>query len=331
MTSGPASASVALLYHRIARLEHDPFSNAVSPENFAEQIEVIAALRPLALESAATEIHSGDVPPGGVVVTFDDGYLDNFTAAAPVLERHGVPATVFVTTGATGARRAFWWDELADLVAGAPAEAPVLRVTAGDELLEVSVANPGAAIWTVWAALRARDPAQIDSALAEIRAWAGRPEPQQLGDDRRVMTREELAALSASGLIGIGAHTRTHPVLAARPADEQREEISGSRSDLREWLDAPIDSFAYPFGNPGSEYTRTTAQLVRDAGFRHACSVHPRPLSGRSRPHEIPRHTAPDLDGARFEAWLSERLRPPRAMRRAATAARERMAARRWR
>ena len=57
-------------------------------------------------------VSGGDVPSAGVVVTFDDGYADNFHNAKPLLERYEIPATVFVTTGYLQDQREFWWDEL---------------------------------------------------------------------------------------------------------------------------------------------------------------------------------------------------------------------------
>ena len=60
------------------------------------------------------------MPRGAVGVTFDDGYGDNLRNAKPILDRHRVPATVFVTSGYVGARREFWWDELGRVVLHAP-------------------------------------------------------------------------------------------------------------------------------------------------------------------------------------------------------------------
>ncbi len=324
MTTPQPSASVALLYHRIGRLDHDPFEVAVTPEHFAEHVEVIAALRPLSLSAATGEIESGAVAPGGVVVTFDDGYLDNLTQASVVLARRGVPATVFITTGVTGTRRAFWWEELATLFLGSREIAGPLRLETGGSVLELDLGSPLGALWKAWAWLRRRPAAEIERLLGEIRTWAGAG-PLELTDEHRVMTREELATLAAGGLVEIGAHTRTHPMLASRPAAEQNSEITGSRDDLEQWLGRPVSAFAYPFGRPRAEYTRATANLVRDAGFRCACSVSPHPVSNRSRLHEIPRHAPPDVDGDGFESWLLERLRPPRGIRRIASAARERV------
>ena len=324
--SRPA-ATIALCYHRVGRLAHDPFGMAVSPEHFAEQLEVIRRHRPLALADLAAEIRAGVVPPGGVAVGFDDGYRDNLEAAAPALERAGVPATVFVTTGLTGTRDAVWWEELDDLVLGGPPPSPVVTLEGPAGSRTFRFDGPGGQNGggiEIWAWIRTWPLAEIQAVLRQLRGWRGRGALQR-DDALRVMDVDELRRLSGIGLIEVGAHTRTHPVLAEQPADVQREEIAGSRADLETWLDAPIRGFAYPFGKPGPEYSAQTATLVRDAGFDWAVAIHPRPVSHRTPVHEIPRHVPPDIGGDDFERWLRERLHPPGALRRNAGAARRRL------
>jgi len=316
-------ATIALCYHRVGRLPHDPFGMAVTPERFAEHLEVIRRHRPLALADLAAELDAGDVRPGGIAVTFDDGYRDNLSAAAPALERAGVPATVFVTTGLTGTRDAVWWEELDDLVLSGPPPSPVVTLQGRGDARAFRFDGPGGQGGggiEIWAWIRTWPLAEIQAVLQQLRAWRGRGALQR-DDTLRVMDADELRRLRALGLIDVGAHTRTHPVLAAQPPEVQREEIAGSRRDLEDWLDGPVRGFAYPFGKPGPEFTPQTAALVREAGFDWACAIHPRPVTPRTRVHEIPRHVPPDVGGDDFERWLRDRLHPPGAARRSAAAA----------
>ena len=325
-----SAATIALCYHRVGTLPHDPFGMAVTPEHFAEQLEVIRGHRPLALADLAAELHAGDVPPGGVAVTFDDGYRDNLEVAAPALERAGVPATVFVTTGLTGTRDAVWWEELDDLVLSGPPPSPGLTLQGPGEVRAFRFDGPGGQGGTgieIWAWIRTWALVEIQAVLEQLRTWRGR-DVLQRDDTLRVMDGDELRRLRGLGLFDVGAHTRTHPVLAAQPPEAQRAEIAGSRADLEGWLDGPVRGFAYPFGKPGPEFTPQTAALVRDAGFDWACAIHPRPVTRRTRIHEIPRHVPPDVGGGEFERWLSERLHPPRAVRRTAAELRARVARR---
>lgn len=88
-----------LMYHRVDRLPHyDQLT--VSPEHFRQQLARLAQrYRVVSLTQALDELVAGQVVPNTVVITFDDGYLDNLKQALPLLQASGLPATVFVTTG----------------------------------------------------------------------------------------------------------------------------------------------------------------------------------------------------------------------------------------
>ena len=109
------SSPLILLYHRVANAEPGPHANvsglSVTPEHFEQQLAVLRRrFAPLRLRDLL------ESPPRfrhpAVAVTFDDGYADNLHAALPLLERFGIPATFFVTSGMLGGQREFWWDTL---------------------------------------------------------------------------------------------------------------------------------------------------------------------------------------------------------------------------
>ena len=110
-----------LMYHRVARVAHDPWQLAVWPERFTEQIDALMQLRRVVpLRWLAAELAQGRIPKKVAAVTFDDGYADILTEAKPILERQGCPATVFLVTGAIGRSCSFWWDELSRIVFETP-------------------------------------------------------------------------------------------------------------------------------------------------------------------------------------------------------------------
>src|SRR5215203_1242979 len=105
--------ALVLLYHRVTRLETDPQWLSVPPERFDEQVEMLVRnWHVLSLPRLLGTLHEGTLPKRSVVITFDDGYADNLFEAKPILERHGLPATVFVASGFVGRREEFFWDEL---------------------------------------------------------------------------------------------------------------------------------------------------------------------------------------------------------------------------
>ena len=105
------------MYHRIGRLDYDPWALAVAPETFATQLALLKRSRTvLPMEIFAEELRRDRLPRDAVAITFDDGYVDNLRHAAPALAAEGLAATLFLATGPTLAGRVYWWDELAAML-----------------------------------------------------------------------------------------------------------------------------------------------------------------------------------------------------------------------
>jgi peptidoglycan/xylan/chitin deacetylase (PgdA/CDA1 family) len=248
------------------------------------------------------------VPRGAVAVTFDDGYADNLRNARPILERHRIPATVFVTTGYTGAGREFWWDELGRTLFDAPRLPERLSLNVPGVTREWVLGSAARMTTTErladrsWTILRKDNPTELHRAYREIQPLLSvapsdqrdrmlmdlraqtmngsshREEaaeaPSPVGDnlaDNLPMTRDELRALAQGGLIAIGAHTITHPVLSTLTPEAAAQEIRQSKHDLQEILGTSVVSFAYPYGYRGA-YTPQNVADVRAAGIADAYS-----------------------------------------------------------
>src|SRR5262245_40503041 len=196
---GMQRQAVILVYHRVVALDPDPLPIGVSPQNFAEHLAVIRRFyRPLHLQGLVFCLEEGKLPERTVVLTFDDGYADNLYQAKPLLERYGVPATVFVTTGAMGQQQEFWWDEL-DRLLLQPGELPgKLHLAIGGEAYQWELgegAHYSQAAYQrhrSWNTLRPENPtsrhelyrslhrllyrfgeAERQCALEQLRIWAG--------------------------------------------------------------------------------------------------------------------------------------------------------------
>jgi len=101
-----------LMYHKVNDVDGNPVT--VAPALFDEQM---AQLRELGYTAVSLEdvlahyLERVPLPPGAVLITFDDGYLDNLENALPILERHGYPAVLFVPIGFLDERRPLPHDE----------------------------------------------------------------------------------------------------------------------------------------------------------------------------------------------------------------------------
>jgi len=259
--------TLVLGYHRVAELDPDPFHLAVSPAHFEEHLEVLRAYgRPVLF----AEIGQRQDADEQVCITFDDGYADNFHTARPLLEKHDVPWTLFVATGQIGSGREFWWDQIGQIL-----DRPGATVA---DLIELRGA--------LYDASPAEREVKLKTALGDA---AGGP----MRNTHAVMSADELLALAASPLVEIGAHTQTHPNLTALPPEEQRSEIAGSKQWLERLIGRPVTSFAYPFG----AWSRTTAELVREAGFLRAATTEEGCASQYSDPYATPRMLVGDCSG----------------------------------
>lgn len=111
-------AGVILMYHRVAELRHDPWGMAVSPSHFDQQLETLQrrGVRLMTVAELTAALADGSLRPRSAAISFDDGYLDNLTAARPLLDKYAAPATVFVTASEIGSPDGFWWDQLADVL-----------------------------------------------------------------------------------------------------------------------------------------------------------------------------------------------------------------------
>jgi peptidoglycan/xylan/chitin deacetylase (PgdA/CDA1 family) len=265
---------IAILgYHRIHDGEADPLGLSTSSTRFAAHLETIRRFAlPIRLADAVIAMNDGHIPKRSIVVTFDDGYSDMLHAALPLLERHDVPATMFVTSGNRGGE--FWWDRLARQRAQEPDQ--VIFETA-NRMQRLS--------------------SQQRNAELELRT------PQLAVDSQpwhRTLTEPELQTLASHSLIEVGAHTVTHPVLPTLPLAAQCEEINQSRRQLEQLLGRPVESFAYPHGM----VTPQTVRIVADAGFRAACASHQDVARANTSVLQLPRLWPANSDGATFEHWL---------------------------
>jgi len=108
-----APTGLILLYHRVTEVGSDPWGVCVTPQHFAEHLEVLQKhCHPMSLIQFCAAHREGNVPERAVVITSDDGYVDNLQTVKPLLEKFDIPATAFLIAPHPDTGREFWWDEL---------------------------------------------------------------------------------------------------------------------------------------------------------------------------------------------------------------------------
>ncbi len=246
---------------------------------------------------ACDRLYAGTLPARPAVITFDDGYRDNYTVALPILQRHRMQAAFFVATGFLEGG-AMFNDRVIEAVRRC--EAGALPIPGGTAMLPTGDAGQRrAAIEAILSAIKHLPPDERRLRVLEVERAAGVTEPAGT-----MMHADEVTALHRAGM-RVGGHTRTHPILLALDDAAARQEIGGGLDDLAAILGERPQLFAYPNGKPGGDFDERHAAMVAHAGVRYAFTTRAGAATRATQPCMLPRFTPWDRDRWRFglRAW----------------------------
>jgi peptidoglycan/xylan/chitin deacetylase (PgdA/CDA1 family) len=262
-----------LTYHRVARPEDagtfDPGVVDVTPEAFDEQVGFLVRWFDLVgLDELVAFRRGKRLPPNPLLITFDDGYLDNHDTALPILRAHGARAAFFIATSYIEERRLFWWDRVNHLVKSSRAPAIELTYPRPMRLLLATERDRKRAVTALLRVIKDHFgldlPRFLDEVSRAARVALDAAEERRLVD-RTLMTWDHVRALRRAGM-DIGSHTCTHRVLQTLPPDALARELAGSRSDLEKVLGEPVRTISYPVGK-ALAYTPAIRNAVHAAGY----------------------------------------------------------------
>jgi peptidoglycan/xylan/chitin deacetylase (PgdA/CDA1 family) len=321
--------ALILLYHRINELNTDPQLLSVTPERFAEHLQIIRRYgKPVTLQQLIETIQYGSLSSRAIAITFDDGYADNLHNALPLLEHYSSPTTFFVTTGYIDREREFWWDELDRLLLqpGVLPETLTLTINGSTHHWDLNEAahysESNCLRNRCWNVLEKNDPTSRHNIYRVLcRLLQPLPEEgrQKIMDDllrwaniepkrrpsHKTLSEKEIIRLAKTGLAEIGTHTTSHPVLSMLKPDMQQIEIEESKGRLEKIIGRPVNSISYPFGTK-SDYTDETVAIVRRAGFNCACSAFAGAVCKGTDPFQLPRFLVRNWTGEEFARRLED-------------------------
>ena len=262
-----------LTYHRAAdaRAETDYDSGVidVSPASLDRHLAVIReACTPIGLEDLFAFVGGAKLPPNPVLVTFDDGYLDNHDVVLPILQRHRVRATFFIATSYIEERRLFWWDRINLLVKRSTRPAMTLAYPEHLTFPLATAADRKAAIRALLRVVKDTYALDLERFLAEVADASGVAldrDEERRRVDALMMTWDHVRALRRAGM-DVASHTRTHRVVQTLEPAALADELAGSRRVLEGVLGEPVRAISYPVGKPIRE-TPHVRDAVRAAGY----------------------------------------------------------------
>ncbi len=288
---GPERLTV-LCYHSITDPHapdyhlYDPNVSA-TPAMFARQMDYVKQHFNV-IDLAALSAHVCDgapLPPRPLLITFDDGYHDNYTNAYPVLRERGLPAVIFVVTGWMGSKQLPWWDQCGYLFRHTQQEHADLPLIGPHDLGTAGARHQAreAFMQRIKTSPEADKAGHMD-ALAQALA-VHVPEH----DTPLFLTWEQARELAANG-IACQPHTVSHPILTRIPLETARDEIAQSAAHIADETGQPVMAFAYTNGLI-NDYNPGIMQHLRDLAIPLAFTLIPGPLRAevRNRALEIPR------------------------------------------
>src|SRR6266498_1303614 len=248
-----------LNYHRI----DDPFREgfdtfmpniSATPSNFALQMDYVAQRYNVISGSEFVSCIKGalQLPPRAAIITFDDGYYDNYTNAYPVLKARNLPALIFLATDFIGTKRPFFWDLIAYCFYHTEKERAELPYLGLQSWTDKATRNKVMYEWIkIIKKLPEAEKQRFVDKLPEVLAVAV-PED---AFTNFTMSWSNAIELSENA-IEMGGHTASHPILTRISLEEARAEISKSKQRIEEEINKPVLSFAYPNGQTADFNTK---------------------------------------------------------------------------
>lgn len=274
---------IVLTYHRIGDPHSTPYDSGVFSATADELDMHLRHLKKhfhvVTPEEAVAVALGGAQNHASVLITFDDGYLDNYELAFPVLKSHDVSAMFFLATGFVGSSRVPWWDRIAFIIK--QCRENTIRMNYPEpvefDIEQLGLFEVSRRILRIYRSPRVTEPGRFERELAE----ACKATPP--GNDARplFMSFEQAREMQAAGQV-FGSHTHSHTILTTLSADAQREEFRASREILERELKTTIDVLAYPVGTTHA-FSGQSIEGLKATGYRAAFSHY----GGLNRPGEI--------------------------------------------
>jgi len=262
--------AVIFLYHRVCPKEESVLNTNICPEDFEKQVRYLRKYFHICtLEDLVEDLndhHLNNKKLGNIaVITFDDGYRDNYIYAYPILKKYNIPATIFLTSDYIGKDNLFWWDKIVYIIYHSKKEDVDLEnfgsfsLTNNNKKLEC--------IHFLTSEFKNLPFRLRNKYILDLQNKCHVNIPSDIGK-KMVLSWNEIREMNDNG-ISFGAHTLSHANLISLNLAEAKNEIVQSKAMIEDKLKSEIISFAYPYGS--RFYNNDIMRLVQNAGY--LCAV----------------------------------------------------------
>jgi peptidoglycan/xylan/chitin deacetylase (PgdA/CDA1 family) len=267
--------TVAILrYHAIVDPENNYYASpsiGISPKIFEAQLRYFAEKNNIvSLDKVAQCLADGQpFPPRAVVLTFDDGYRDNYLAYR-IMKKYGATGTFYIAAGCIDAGEPLWLFEVIYLLKKTKAINITIAVDDFDETFPLENATARlVAARKITAIIKSNDLKFREKVRDQIRDQTRDVEDYLEKAAQVMLTWEQVRELSANGM-NIGGHTVTHLNLPNADPNDAASEINNCKILIEEKIGKQVDHFSYPNGGDYDYYNNVIKEYVKQAGYKTA-------------------------------------------------------------
>lgn len=217
------------------------------------------------------------------IITFDDGYRDSYKNAFPILRSHGIPATIFLTTGFIGSGQLFWWDIIRYMVWNTKIKCFKNDIKSYNLSLNLEKTHLIAQLEYM---LKCIPESKKNKIICDLIDYFNVELPNDLGKEL-ILSWDEVKEMNENG-IDFGSHTVSHPILSNISITDAIYEINQSKRDIEQKIGMPVNSFSYPNGQP-LDFNPSIIKLVKKSGYKCALTTKQKSVSLEEEKFELPR------------------------------------------
>ncbi|MDP4120623.1 MAG: polysaccharide deacetylase family protein [Bacillota bacterium] len=285
---------LVLAYHRVANLENDIFKNAVTPQTFFNQMKYLRDNYNI----LRFEDDWANKEKKSIVITFDDGYEDNYTEMLPIIEKLQIPVVVFVSTANIETESDNWDYELENIVMHGN--------------LPINIHIHSNIINKKWEINTSIDRNNFFKEIHSILVEKGNYEYKNIIFEQiksqvqyinpgkninKIMNKQQLKKLSMSKYITVGTHSVNHLSLPTLTYEQQYKEITDSKNYIQKIIDKDVNLISYPF----NMYNDDTLDIVKKCNFKKGAAGLPGAWhENRNNSFTIPRNSVVNEDMDKF-------------------------------
>lgn len=261
-----------LTLHRITDAYFDPLCMNIKVNVFEEMVKYLKRnYNIISLEKAVDLLKSKEsVPENAVVMTFDDGYRDNYLNAFPVLRKYEIPATIFLSVGAVNNGGILWYDAIVAAFKKTNKTYVDLRHLNLGIYPLASRSDKLRAVKEVTMSGKRLKTNERDTLVKNILKELG-THPENKINPRIMLTWDEIKIMKNAGIY-FGSHGMSHSILSMLSSEEVEFEIAASKQLIKEKTGIDVSFFSYPNGE-ADDFNEGTIELLKKRGYLAACSL----------------------------------------------------------